>query len=47
MNNGPWGSYWFEANPGKTKLLVLVICLLLVEGLVRLVISTGLLPYER
>lgn len=47
MNNEPSGSNWFEANPGKTKLLVLAICLLLVEGLVRLVVWTGLLPYER
>ena len=38
---------WFEHNPGKTKLLVLLVCLLLIEGMVRIVVWAGLLPYER
>jgi len=38
---------WFEDHPGKTKLLVFVFCLLLVEGIVRIVVWAGLLPYER
>lgn len=38
---------WVEANPGKTKLIVLAICLLLIEGVVRVCVWAELLPYER
>ena len=38
---------WFEANRGKTRLIVIVICLLFIEGTVRLAVALDLLPYER
>jgi len=37
---------WVDANPGKTKLIVLLICLLLIEGMIRICVWAGLLPYE-
>lgn len=37
---------WFEANPKKAKLFVFVLGLLLLEGLVRVCVFAGLLPYR-
>lgn len=47
MDNEARESNWVQANPGKSKLIVLTICLLFIEGVVRLAVWTGLLPYER
>lgn len=47
MSNETHANNWFEENPGKTKLILLAVCLLLLEGILRVVVFAGLLPYER
>lgn len=37
---------WFEANPRKARWLVALLCLLFVEGITRLLVGAGLLPYR-
>lgn len=37
---------WFEANPRKARWLVALLCVLLLEGLTRLLVGAGLLPYR-
>lgn len=41
------GKNWVEANPRKTRVIVLLACFLLLEGLTRALVWAGLLPYER
>ena len=38
---------WFETHPRKAKLLVFCLCFLAIEGLTRVLVWTGLLPYQR
>jgi hypothetical protein len=38
---------WFDANPKKAKLLVVVVCIVFVEVAVRVCVGFGLLPYTR
>ena len=37
---------WFEANPRKARWLVALLCILLLDGLKRLLVGAGLLPYR-
>lgn len=37
---------WFEANPRKARWLVALLCLLFLEGVTRLLVGAGLLPYR-
>ena len=37
---------WFEANPRKARSLVALLCLLFLEGLTRVLVGAGLLPYR-
>lgn len=41
----PPAAAWFEQNPWKARLLVLLLCVAFVEGLTRSLVYAGLLPY--
>lgn len=44
--SGTGGGNWFDANPGKAKLLVFLLCFGILEVIARLGVAAGWLPYR-